>query len=57
MDELKKAKNAAFNWSDEELLGDMDDTSDIIYKDKYLKKAKPSNAYSKLKESVQRGYD
>lgn len=35
MDELKKAKNSAFNWSDEELLGDMDDLTDVIYKDKY----------------------
>ena len=32
LDELKRAKNSAFNWSDEELLGDMEDVSDINYK-------------------------
>lgn len=37
LDELKKAKNSAFNWSDEELLGDVDDLSNIVYKDKYQK--------------------
>lgn len=35
LDELKRAKNSAFNWSDEELLGDMDDGREIIYKEKY----------------------
>lgn len=57
MDELKKARNSAFNWSDEELLGDVDDLSDIIYKDKYPKaKKKSSNAYSQLKDKMHRGY-
>lgn len=37
LDELKRAKNSAFNWSDEELLGDMDDISNVVYKDKYQK--------------------
>ena len=49
LDELKRAKNSAFNWSDEELLGDMDDVSDIVYKDKYTKrktKKKGSTAYA-----------
>lgn len=55
MDELKKAKNSAFNWSDEELLGD--DLTDVVYKDKYPKsKKKGSNAYSQLKNRVHRGY-
>ena len=40
LDELKRAKNSAFNWSDEELLGDMEDVSDINYKQKYKKKNK-----------------
>ena len=40
LDELKRAKNSAFNWSDEELLGDMEDVSDISYKQKYKKKNK-----------------
>lgn len=40
LDELKRAKNSAFNWSDEELLGDMEDVSDIVYKDKYGKQKK-----------------
>ena len=61
LDELKKAKNAAFNWSDEELLGDMEDISNIVYKDKYQKKKRKGPAqtatYAKqLKEKVQRGY-
>ena len=59
LDELKRAKNSAFNWSDEELLGDMDDVSDIVYKDKYTKrktKKKGSTAYAQIKQSVQRGY-
>lgn len=49
LDELKRAKNSAFNWSDEELLGDMDDLTDVVYKDKYTKrntKKKSSSAYS-----------
>ena len=54
LDELKRAKNSAFNWSDEELLGDMDDVSDIIYKDKYVKKAK-KGTYNQIKSSVKRG--
>jgi len=55
--EMKRAKNSAFNWSDEELLGDMDDVSDIIYKDKYTKrKPKAKTAYSQIKSSVRRGY-
>jgi len=56
MDELKRARNSAFNWSDEELLGE--DLTDIIYKDKYSKKAKKKsvNAYSQLKDRVHRGY-
>ena len=54
LDELKRAKNSAFNWSDEELLGDMDDVSDIIYKDKYVKKAK-KGTYNQIKYSVKRG--
>ncbi len=49
MDELKRAKNSAFNWSDEELLGDMDDLTDIVYKDKYQKPRKQKGAYSQLK--------
>ena len=49
LDELKRAKNSAFNWSDEELLGDMDDLTDVVYKDKYTKrktKKKSSSAYT-----------
>ena len=49
LDELNRAKNSAFNWSDEELLGDMEDVSDIVYKDKYGKpksKKKGSSTYS-----------
>ena len=56
LDELKRAKNSAFNWSDEELLGDMDDMSDVVYKDKYTKKKTTNNAMSQLKASVRRGY-
>jgi len=63
LDELKRAKNSAFNWSDEELLGDMDDVSDIVYKDKYAKRKSKkggpkggSSAYSQIKQSVKRGY-
>ena len=58
LDELKRAKNSAFNWSDEELLGDMDDMSDIIYKDKYSKKTKRSGGttYSQIKQKVRQGY-
>ena len=37
LDELKKAKSSAFNWSDEELLGDMEDSDDIVFKEKYKK--------------------
>lgn len=52
-----KAKNAAFNWSDEELLSDMDDTSHIRYKDKYhKKKSRGQAAYSSLKRTVAKGY-
>ena len=43
MDELKRAKNSAFNWSDEELLGDMDDLKDVVFKDKYQKKGRKGN--------------
>ena len=58
LDELKRAKNSAFNWSDEELLGDMDDLDDITYKDKYNKKSKKmKNPYVKFKKSVQRGIE
>jgi len=61
LDELKRAKNSAFNWSDEELLGDMEDVSDIVYKDKYGKRKSKkgpsaSETYSKIKKSVKRGY-
>ena len=59
LDELKRAKNSAFNWSDEELLGDMDDLTDVVYKDKYTKrktKNKSSSAYTQIKQSVKRGY-
>ena len=44
LDELKRAKNAAFNWSDEEMLEGMDDLSKVVYKDKY-QKPKRKNAY------------
>ena len=59
LDELKQMKTSAFNWSDEELLGDADDMRDVIYKDKYRKKksrAASGNAYSHIKQTVQRGY-
>lgn len=57
LDELKRAKNSAFNWSDEELLGDMEDMTDIVYKDKYTRrKSKANTAYSQIKQSVKRGY-
>ena len=66
MDELRRAKNAAFNWSDEELLTDMDDMSDVIYKDKYQKPKRKGGAggpglsasdyYAQLKQKVQRSY-
>ena len=61
LDELKRAKNSAFNWSDEELLGDMDDLGDIVYKDKYAKrkskkKGSSASAYAQIKQSVKRGY-
>lgn len=59
LDELKRAKNSAFNWSDEELLGEMDDKSDIIYKDKYQKRKNHNSgntAYSQIKAQVKQGY-
>ena len=64
LDELKRAKNSAFNWSDEELLGDMEDVSDIVYKDKYGKHSKSkkskgssqNSTYAQIKQSVKRGY-
>ena len=62
LDELKKAKNSAFNWSDEELLGDVDDLSNIVYKDKYQKpKRKITNSSytstaQQLKQKVKQGY-
>lgn len=46
LDELKRAKNAAFNWSDEELLGELDDMTDVVYKDKYAKPQKKQNTYT-----------
>ena len=50
LDELKRVKNSAFNWSDEELLGDIEDMRDVVYKDKYRKRKQPrttsGNAYS-----------
>ena len=53
---MKRAKNSAFNWSDEELLGDMEDVSDINYKQKYKKKNKKKlmNPYNQIKQTVQR---
>ena len=57
LDELKRVKNSAFNWSDEELLGDIEDMTDVVYKDKYKKKKTNSqNAISQIKQTVQRGY-
>lgn len=58
LDELKRAKNSAFNWSDEELLGEMDDISDVVYKDKYQKRKNhnSNNAYSQIKAQVKQGY-
>ena len=55
LDELKLMKTSAFNWSDEELLGDVEDMRDIVYKDKYRKKksrATSGNAYSQVKQTV-----
>ena len=55
LDELMKAKSAAFNWSDEELLGEMDEhiRQEIIIKEKYAKKSKQS-AYSSIISRVPR---
>ena len=59
--QLDVMQKTEFNWSDEELLGDMEDVSDIVYKDKYVKRKSKkgpsaSETYSKIKKSVKRGY-
>ena len=52
LDELKRAKDSAFNWSDEELLGDLDDLTNVVYKDKYQKSKKGGNGKSTYLGSV-----
>jgi len=55
LDELKRVKNSAFNWSDEELLGEIEDMRDVVYKDKYRKRkhrTASGNAYSQIKQTV-----
>ena len=67
LDELKRAKDSAFNWSDEELLGDLDDLTNVVYKDKYQKSKKNTAAQKKggngkstylgsVKQKVKQGY-
>ena len=62
LDELKRAKDSAFNWSDEELLGDLDDLTNVVYKDKYQKSKNKLGGNAKstylgsVKQKVKQGY-